>query len=264
MRHIINKRTAITLYACLRIVGAQLLDLFFARLMNHLRTHIFVNQCQSLRHHSIQSLRPQTAANHRQFEFATSPCKTRLRFGDIGNHLFDRIADPHPFGKHIRKAHQYPFGDFCQQLIRHARDGVLFVQNNRNPCQFCSQTTRDGDVTPHAEHHIRTHTLIDFARLRHRFEQAKWRKQFGLQTLATHAAKYHRMKFITVLRHQTRFHRRIADPTSTAEPCDGVPCIGQCLRHSQPRHNMAACAPCHDEDGFRMTHTTRPCCAPLR
>ena len=44
------------------------------------------------------------------------------------------------------------------------------MQHNRNTGQFRGQTTRHGDVTAHAEHHMRTHFLQHFARLYNRFE----------------------------------------------------------------------------------------------
>ncbi|MNT02129.1 hypothetical protein D3C72_1366170 [compost metagenome] len=162
---------------CCRVVGLQRIDLLGAALVSDPWPRCLGNQCQRLGHHLVQRLGAQAAAHHQQMQRPRAACETCSRLGLLRELGTQRVAHPFGTGNCIRKGTEHALGKTRQQLVGHAGNRVLLVQNDGNPAQYGSEPTRHTDVSAHAHHHIGLHAAQYGTRLRQRLDHAQGQAQ---------------------------------------------------------------------------------------
>ena len=249
--HIFDERHAVGAHPHLGISGFKRGNMFFARLVHDLR-QLFCRQLgHAQRHAFIQCLRAEAATDHQQPQGTAAFPQPLGGCGQGGNFRTHRITQPLPFRQHIGEAGGHPRGKLCQNTVSQTRHRILFMQDQRNPLQPGHDAAREGDVTAHAEHHVRLHLLQRLPCLPETAQQVERQHQFAQQSLAAQGSKAHPHHLQPMLRHQPRFHSiRITQPYHA--PAGRA----HFLRHCQGRENMPAGTAGHDQN--RFTHDLPP------
>ena len=137
------------------IVGAQLVDLLGAALVRDLRPFGRRDQGQRLRHHGVERLGAEAAADHQQL--AADRCGPRSAPPDRAatvkaarNGLPIHCAFLSTFGNAVKTRS----ATLASTLLAKPGDRVLFVQHQRLAEQHAHHAARKGDVAAQADHHV--------------------------------------------------------------------------------------------------------------
>ena len=125
-----------------------------AGLVDDLRPHVLRQHGQGRRHGFVELHRALAAAENQQSRTAGSagePPGRVLQRGDIRTYGITHRDHAAPVRETAREGLQHLIRETGQDPVRHARDGVLLVDNQTAPGQPRGEPPRAGDEAPHAQ-----------------------------------------------------------------------------------------------------------------
>jgi hypothetical protein len=214
LRGVFDERREFAFDACGRVVGAQLVDLLGAALVQHLRARGRLDAGQRLRHHGVEAARAEAAAHDQQLERTGAARETRGRIGLRRECRAQRVAHPLRLLQHIGEGGEHAVGHARQHLVGQARDRVLLVQHQRLVEQHAHHSARKGDVAAQAHQHVGLHAAHHAKALPEGAQQLQRQQEQCERALAAHAAELHRLEGEAARRHELFFHAAGARPAS--------------------------------------------------
>ena len=242
---VLNEGGQLGLYAGLRVIGTQCLDLFFATLVQHLRPLGLGQQGQRLRNGVVQRLGAQAAPNDQQAQRARAARQPFGRAGLLQKRSPQRVANPFALGQRIGKSGVNAVSHTGKHLIGHAGHRVLLVQHQGFAGQHAHHAARKGDVAAQAHQHIGLDAAHHLQGLPKGAQQTQRQQSQRCQAFAPNAAKVDGVQLKTTGWHQTAFHA-----VWRTQPMHLPATLAQCFGHGQTGEDVSTGTTGHDECGL--------------
>jgi len=226
--------------------------MLLARLVHHLGPRLLRQQRQRLRHGGVQRMGAETAANHQHAQRAAA---AGIAFGGLGQRAqvgAHRVAQRLAARQHAGKTAEHAARQPGQPAVGRAGHRILFVHDQRRAAQRCHDAARESHIAAHAQHHVRPDIGQPAPGLRASARQQERQFQQRGGAAPAHALEAQGNQFDAARRHQPAFHL-----VGIAQPQHAPAALAQHFGHRQARHDVAARAARHDEDG-RCAHTRPP------
>ena len=183
---VVNKGRQFCNDASIGVICSEFVDLLGTTLMDNLRTNAFWHQCKGLRHDVVQGLGPQTSPHYQQLERTAASSKSLCWRSLLRKRLPKRISHPLRFLEHIRKCCKHLVGHGGQDLVGHASNRILLMQDQRLATGHAHQAAGKADVATQAHHHLRLDPANNAHGLPEGAKQSNRQQHQGFEALATH------------------------------------------------------------------------------
>jgi hypothetical protein len=249
--HVIDEAKRLGGHAGLLVGTLQSLDMALAALMRDLRPILRRKHREGARHHIVERLGAQAAADHQQLQGAGAVSVATCRIGQCGQLATNRIAAPQAACQRIRESHQHAISQPGKHPVGQPGDRVLLMNGQRRAGERRHQSARKRDIAAHAQHHRRTHRPQRSQALPAGPGEVERQHQPGQPALAAQTAEAHPLHRDIVARHQGGLHA-----AGVAEPHHLPGAFAHDVGHRQPGKDMSAGAARHDQD--RAAHVALP------